>query len=194
MTDLAGMGAVHFVPGHHGRAGEPGVILKVTPPRALVSVIARRGSIDALSVAVKVAFDVDLPAKPRLARGRGMSFLWCGYHHWFAEADDASELLPRLRTEISPLAALSDQSDSRFIITLSGPAARATLAKLALVDLHPRTFDVGETAVTLFGHIGGQVTLTDDRPTYELMISRSFADDFLHSMLDAAAEFGIEVC
>jgi sarcosine oxidase subunit gamma len=117
--------------------------------------------------------------------------LWCGHHHWFAQADGTTDVLPKLANEIGSLAALSDQSDSRLIVALSGPAARATLAKLAPIDLHPRAFRDGETAVTLLGHIGGQVTLIDDRPTYELMVSRSYAGSFLHSLLDAAAEFGV---
>jgi sarcosine oxidase subunit gamma len=122
-----------------------------------------------------------------------VSLLWCGHRHWFARSDVPADLLTVLRKEVGALASLSDQSDSRLIVEISGPCARSTLAKLAPIDLHPRAFGAGDTAVTLLGHIGGQVTCLDDRPTYELMVFRSFADSFMESMLAAAAEFGAEV-
>lgn len=194
MAEFSAMSPIEMTPGRHGRTGDaPGVILKVASSRKLVSVIARRGQGDALAVAVKRAFDIELSATPRLVRGSMVSFLWCGHQHWFARSDALADLLTVLRKEIGSLASLSDQSDSRLIVEISGPCARSTLAKLAPVDLHPQVFGVGNTAMTLLGHIGGQVTCLDDQPTFELMVFRSFAGSFLETILAAGAEFGIEV-
>jgi sarcosine oxidase subunit gamma len=194
MVELSATIPINLPTGRRGCTdGEPGVVLKMVPSCALVSVIARQGTTEALAAAVKRAFDVDLPMTPRLARGRGISFLWCGHRHWFALSDDTAGIFGKLSPEIRSLAALSDQSDSRLVVELSGPAARATLTKLTPIDLHPRAFRVGETAVTMFGHIGAQITLIDDQPTYDLMFPRSFADSFLHSVSDAADEFGVEI-
>jgi sarcosine oxidase subunit gamma len=194
MAELSIVGAVNLPPGRCGRGGgQPGVALKVLSSRALVSVIARRNSADALTTAIKRAFDADLPRTPRLVPGRKVSFLWCGHHHWFAQGDDTANLLRRLVPEIGGLAVLSDQSDSRLIVEVSGPSVRATLAKLVPIDLHPKAFHTGDTAVTLLGYLGTQITLVDDSPIYELMVLRSFADSFCQTLVTAAAEFGIEV-
>ena len=67
------------------------------------------------------------------------------------------------------------------------------LAKLAPIDLHPRAFRPGDTAMTLFGHIAGQITQIDSAPTYELMVFRGFAESFLQELKTYGAEFGIDV-
>jgi len=193
MPELAATAAVDFSRGRHGLADGPaGIKLRLTVSRALVSVIARKGKAQSLTSAVKQAFGIDLPDKPQLARGKSVSFLWSGHQHWLAVADE-DDLMSKLTRELAGLASLSDQSDSRVIVGLSGVAARQTLAKLVPIDLHPRAFRPNDTALTLFGHIAGQITQIDDAPTYELMAPRSFADSFVHDVLAAGAEFGVDV-
>jgi len=68
-----------------------------------------------------------------------------------------------------------------------------SLAKLTPIDLHPRAFAPSQTALTLFGHLTGQITQIDDAPSYELMVFRGFAQCFWHAMHAAGAEFGIHV-
>ena len=191
MADLAAAPAVKLQPGHHGQPHQAGIKLRPIS-RALVSVIARKGKAKPLASAVKQTFGVVLPDKPQLARGQSVSFLWCGHQHWLAMADQG-ELLSTLGAELGALASLSEQSDSRIVLELSGRSARQALAKLMPIDLHPRAFRPNDTALTLFGHIAGQITQMDDVPTYELMAPRSFAESFVHDVLAAGAEFGIDV-
>ena len=58
------------------------------------------------------------------------------------------------------------------------------------IDLHPRAFRAGDAAVTTVAHIGAQIWQVDETPTYELIVSRSFAAGFWEWLTDAAAEFG----
>ena len=67
------------------------------------------------------------------------------------------------------------------------------LAKLAPIDLHPRVFRPDDTAMTLFGHIAGQITQIDSAPTYELMVFRGFAESFLPDLKTYGAQFGVDV-
>jgi sarcosine oxidase subunit gamma len=122
---------------------------------------------------------------PRLTRGQSVSFLWSGHQHWLAVADQRKDLLSVLDAELGTVAALCDQSDARITLELSGPCARQRLAKLVPIDLHPRVFRTNDTALTLFGHIAGQITQTDDTPSYELMVPRSFAESFIHDVVGA---------
>lgn len=194
MASLVARPPAELHPGRHGLAtGPAGARLRILAHRQLVNVIARRDAVGALRTAIRRGFDVDLPEQPLLVRGTPASFLWCGHRQWFAMADDGADLLTALRQHVGLSASLSEQSDSRLIVELSGPAARAVLAKLAPIDLHPRAFSVGATALTVLGHVPGQVTRTGDDPVYELMAFRSFADSFLESILMAGAEFGIDL-
>jgi heterotetrameric sarcosine oxidase gamma subunit len=191
MPELGATPAAELQPGHHGQPDQAGIKLRPIS-RAVVSVIARKGKAKPLALAVKQSFDVALPDTRQLARGQTVSFLWCGHQHWLAMADQG-ELLSTLRAELGALASLSEQSDSRIVLELSGGPTRNALAKLVPIDLHPRAFRPNDTALTLFGHIAGQITQMDEVPTYELMAPRSFAESFVHDVLAAGAEFGIDV-
>jgi sarcosine oxidase subunit gamma len=60
------------------------------------------------------------------------------------------------------------------------------------LDLHPRVFAVGETALTMLAHQHVQLTRTgtDD---FELVAPRSTAHDLWDWLQVSAAEFGLEV-
>ena len=187
--------AAVFPPGRYGRRDGPaGVRLRVLSGRALVQVMARGGNDHSIRDAVRSKYQLALPQTPLLARGPQLLFLWNGHLTWLAVADEG--LIPDLESalcnDLGPLASLSDQSDSRFTVELSGSRARDALAKLAPVDLHPRAFRPGDTAMTLLGHLTGQITQIDVTPSYELMVFRGFAESFLHDLLEAGAEFGVE--
>lgn len=193
MANLAARLPAELPAGRHGKTtATAGVRLRINPQRQIVSMIARRGGLDSLRSAVRGQFGVELPDKPQLLHGSSISFLWCGHQQWFTMSEESTDLFAVLQKCVGKSASLSDQSDSRLIVELSGPETRAVLAKLAPIDVHPNVFSIGATALTLIEHVGGQITRTGGE-TYELMVFRSFADSVLHAVLAAGAEFGIEV-
>ena len=182
--------------GRYGRDdGAAGVRLRIVSGRALVQVMARGHDDDAIESAVREKYGIALPQEPVMARGPRLSFLWAGHRTWIAMADerDAADLESVLRDDLGPLASVSDQSDSRLLVELSGGKARELLAKLVPVDLHPRAFRPDDTAMTLFGHIAGQITQIDAAPTYELMVFRGFAESFLQDVMAYGAQYGVDV-
>jgi methylglutamate dehydrogenase subunit D len=182
------------IAGRHGRAlAAPGLRLQVLKPRAMVHVMARRNKRAELGRAVQTRFGVVLPDAPILVRGNKISFLWAGHHQWLtlAAEEAPANLIAELQTSVGGAASLSDQSDARFTIMASGPKIRDTLAKLTPIDLRPRAFAPSQTALTLFGHLTGQITQIDDAPSYELMVFRGFAQCFWRAIHAAGAEFGI---
>jgi len=169
--------------------------MRIVFGRALVQLIARGHRDDALKDAVRSKYGIALPEKPAMARSPELSFLWSGHRSWMAMAGegDTPDLESRLRDDLGSLVSGSDQSDAWLLLELSGAKARDALAKLTPIDLHPRVFRPGDTAMTLFGHIAGQITQIDSVPTFELMVFRGFAEFFLNDVKTAGAEFGIEV-
>jgi sarcosine oxidase subunit gamma len=183
------------MPGRFGaRAEVPGLII-AERTLALASVIARRGQADALATAVAASYRVALPMGPRRATGEEVRFVGVGPGQWLASAEGAAaaEFVSRLRSRLDPFAAVMDQSDSRLFIRLTGARVRDVLAKGVAVDLHPRAFKVGDVATTLVAHIGVQIDMIDDAPTYQLAAPRSMAGSFWSWLTASAAEFGYEV-
>ena len=184
-------------PGRHGRAGAPpGVVLAELGQVALASVIARKGKAAQANEACRRSFGVELPRVPRRVEGRDIELLWTGPGQWMALSRrdlPPGELEARLAAVFAGLASVAEQSDGRSIIRVGGPKARDALAKGLPIDLHPRAFRPGDTALTVAALIGVQIWQVDDVPTYEIAVFRGFARSFWHFLTDSAAEFGYEI-
>jgi methylglutamate dehydrogenase subunit D len=105
----------------------------------------------------------------------------------------AGEFETRLAAVFSGLASVAEQSDGRTVLRVAGPKARDVLAKGLPIDLHPRVFRTGDTALTVAALIGVQIWQTDDAPSYELAVFRGFARGFWHFLTESAAEYGCEI-
>ena len=148
-------------------------------PKQLVSLLARRGQASAVAAKALEVFGVALPLQPAAIFSAGMGFLWCGPGQWLTmSATDSLETT--LREHLGALASVCDQSGSRVLFELQGPAARKVLAKGLGVDLHPRSFTPGMAAVSSIGHMGVQFWQVDAAPTYRLLVARSYAESFRH--------------
>jgi methylglutamate dehydrogenase subunit D len=185
-----------LMPGHYGaEADVPGVTLSEHTGLALASVMARKGKTMELSARVKECFASDLPVTPRFVADGEIHFIWAGSGRWLAAATHQSPTAfeRHLRETLSGLASVSGQSDGRSIIRISGPKAREALAKGVPLDLDPRAFGPGDTAMTVVAHINVHLWQNDAAPTYDFAVFRSFAGSFCEWLLDASAEFGVRV-
>jgi heterotetrameric sarcosine oxidase gamma subunit len=182
-------------PGHHGRAGIMGLVVEERTDLAFASVVMKRGKRATLVSAVDTAFGVALPAGPRRASAGGITFAGTGRDQWIASAEgaEAAGFAAKLRARIGPFAAVTDQSDARLVLRLSGPHVRDVLAKGIPIDLHARVFKPGDVATTLAAYVGVQIDMLDDAPTYQLATPRSTATSFWSWLSASAAEFGYDV-
>jgi sarcosine oxidase subunit gamma len=183
------------VPGHYGRAGTAGLVIEERTDLALASIISKRGKRFALVNAVNTAFGVALPDGPRRATRGSVTFAGTGPDQWMASAEgsEAAGFAAKVRARIGPFAAVSDQSDARLVLRLTGPRVRDVLAKGVPVDLHRKAFKPGDVATTLVAYIGVQIDMLDDAPTYQLTAPRSMAGSFWSWLTASAAEFGYDV-
>jgi sarcosine oxidase subunit gamma len=182
-------------PGRHGRrAGDPGVIATEVGNVGLALVTARKGKRASLADAARGTFGVELPDAPRRVAGREIAFIWSGPDQWLAHVAPAPAA--GMEAMLAPLAgpaSLVDQSHGRTVLRVTGPRVRDALAKGFPIDLHPRAFKVGDTAVTSVAHIGVQIWQTDAAPTYEIAVARGFALSFWHWLEASAAEYGLDL-
>jgi sarcosine oxidase subunit gamma len=79
------------------------------------------------------------------------------------------------------------------VLRLSGPAVRDILAAVVPIDLHPRAFRPGDTAITLAGQVGVQLRQLDAAPRFEMMAFRSYAASLFQTVLQAGLKVGVEV-
>jgi methylglutamate dehydrogenase subunit D len=183
-----------LVPGHHGADGD-GVAISERSGMALASILVRKGKTTDLSVRIKDRFAVDLPVIPRRVGNGSIRFIWNGPGRWLVEASNEvpHRFEQKLREDLTDLASVSNQSDGRTIIRVSGAKAREALAKGVPLDLDPRVFRPGDTAMTVVAHINVQFWQCDATPSYDFAVFRSFAASFCQWLLDASAEFGVVV-
>jgi heterotetrameric sarcosine oxidase gamma subunit len=180
-------------PGIFGTAvPQAGVTLSAVKSLTLASMITRRGRKSALVATVRDRFKADLPLSPRRVEAGALAFIWTGPNQWLVVGRGAGLIEPQLEI-LSPLAAICDQSDSRAIVSVSGPSARHALAKGITVDLHPRSFKANDCAVTMIGHIGACLWQADEIPTYHIAVFRSLAESFWGWLTESSAQYGYYV-
>ena len=191
--------AEHLHRGRQGRAsGTAGVTVRERTGVAVASIAARKGKSAELSAKIKARTGLELPASPRMVATGHLSFAWSAPGQWFAMADgeDGAAFGDDLALDLSGLASVTDQTDGRVILRVSGTNVRETLAKGCMLDLHPVVFKVADTAITPVALLNVQITrLADDAgaAVFELAVMRSFAASLWHWLEASAAEFGLEV-
>jgi sarcosine oxidase subunit gamma len=185
-----------LLPGNYGiHTNKPGVVIALRTDLALASVMVRKGKIKDLRLRVHDGFGLMLPLTAQRADSGILSFTWAGPGQWLAATSGKTPVSfeAELRDLLSGLASVMNQSDGRCIIRVSGPKARDVMAKGIPIDLDPRVFGPGDTALTLAGHINVHLWQVDAAPTYEFAVFRSFAASFSEWFLAASAAFGLSV-
>ena len=183
------------LPGRIGAsAGAAGLLIEQRIDLSFASVIAKRGKRDQLISAVETAYGVALPKGPRRVTRGSVTFAGTGPDQWIASAEgpEAPNFAARVRARIGLFAAVSDQTDARLVLRLSGPKVRDVLAKGVPLDLHPKVFKPGDVATTLVAYIGVQLDRIDEA-TFQLTAPRSMAGSFWSWLSASAAEFGYDV-
>jgi methylglutamate dehydrogenase subunit D len=160
--------------------GAPGVTLAVLHPLSIVMVIARKGKAKAL--------------KDALAGLKKVDVLWAGPDQFYVQAAmlEDGALYSDLKKRLAGIASVSDQSHGRVALRISGPKARAVLAKGTPVDLHPQEFAIGKSALTQMAHVTVHLTRTGD-DEFTLSVFRGFSESFWEWLTSQSAEFGYQV-
>ena len=149
------------------------------------------------TAAVRTATGVDLPIVANTVVIVGdVRIIWLGPDEWWVVAPDArrAELIDALRNAFAGQHTnLTDVSESRTVISLAGPAARDVLARGISLDLHPRAFGPGQCAQTSLSRTNVVLHQTDNTPSYEIYVLKSFADYLWRWIGLIAEDFGLTV-
>ncbi|RWP27632.1 sarcosine oxidase subunit gamma family protein [Mesorhizobium sp.] len=187
-----------LVVGAHGaRDVAPGISLTEIRNFDLIQIMARRGKGAELANAAKARFGMAAPDLPKAVSASGVTLIWSGPDQFLILSKGGKHTMDNLSLAFSQSASLSDQSHARALISVSGAKARAMLAKLSSLDLHPTAFPIDAAAATSIDHTAVNLWHGNDRPdgqpVFNLLVFASFAESLWHTMLDSAAEYGVDI-
>ncbi len=177
-----------FEPFTRGAGDGVGVNLSVQPARAMVQLFARNGKAD------DVAKNLKLEARPGQATicKNFVTFpLSSGQWLLVSNADDPEKFAPAIEKKISGIGYISEQSDARICIRVSGLKARDLMSRGCRLDLHESVISKGFCAQTQMAQVGVLIHQVDDAPIYDLYVYAGFAKPFWQWLIDISSQFGI---
>ncbi|MBZ9850762.1 sarcosine oxidase subunit gamma [Mesorhizobium sp. CA14] len=186
-----------LIAGSYGAQGDAGVALTEIRDFDLVQVMARRGKAAEMVKAAQARFGIAAPETPKAVDTADTALIWSGPDQFLVLSKGGKHTIEALAAAFVGSASLSDQSHARALISISGDKARAMLAKLSSIDLHPDKFRVGAAAATSMDHTS--ITLwrgkdrADGQPVFNLLVFATFAESLWHTILDSAAEYGVTI-
>jgi len=185
-----------YAAGRHGVGeGTLGVSIAELTDFELVQIMARRGQSDAVRQACAEGYGKAAPGTPQAVEADGALLIWSGPDQFLVLSPRGSAM-EKARSLFSGTASLSEQSDGRSLIRISGTRARDMLAKVCSVDLHPSVFAVGAAAATSIDHTPVNLWRGADssgEAVFHLLVFATFAESLWHTLLDSGAEYGISI-
>lgn len=182
--------------------GDAGVVLAEKAHRGQFTLRGDAGDA-AFRAAVKKALKIDVPRTPNTVAGtaKSVQLIWQGPDEWLVVTNPAAG--PKTgKALVSTLkkmhAAVTDVSESRTVIHLTGADARSVVMKGCSIDFHPRVFGPGqcvETTLALAHALIHQTGLdkSTGHPAYDIYVQRSFAEYLWNWLENAGREYGVRV-
>jgi sarcosine oxidase subunit gamma len=179
---------------HENVAGNGALVIGERPFLGHINV--RGSSSDPRFVAaMREALGVPPPDAPNTtAEAGGIVVYWLGPAEWLTMTpfERKAEVESRLRAALLEVrSAVTDVSGGQTVIAIHGRAAREVLAKGCPLDLHPRSFGIGQCAQSRLAKAGVLLRIVDRAPTFEIVVRRSYAEYLWLWLSDAAAEYRI---
>jgi sarcosine oxidase subunit gamma len=187
--------AAAYLPGTYGADTGPGVIFCERRDLNIVH-IAGDSADQAFAHAVKTETGCLLPETANTAAASGdCAVLWLAPDRWLVVSARHGEglLAERFRLSLATgSAAITDVSNGRTVIRMTGAHIRDLLAKGCPVDLHANVFGPGSCAGTSLLAITVLIHAIDDA-TIDVYVARGLAQSLWEWLSESAAEFGYRV-
>ncbi|ORM71709.1 sarcosine oxidase subunit gamma [Pantoea rwandensis] len=173
--------------------GKPNITLRERP---LLGHLTLRGAAIELDKALREVLQLSLPAQPLTLTQQGdYSAQWLSPDEWLLIVPPGEEFAveQRLRAALGDAHyAIVNVSGGQTLLELSGKHAAELLKKSVVYNVHPHNFPVGKGVMTCFAK-ASVILRRPSEDRWELVVRRSFADYSYRWLLDAGAEYDIDV-
>lgn len=162
-----------------------------------LTLINLRGNAEdaAFRTAASRALGLELPLKSCTSVANTISrAVWAGPDDWFVigPKGHADAQAAQLRAAmVGTHHAVTDVSSGYTVLHLSGAPVRDVLAQGCPLDLHPRVFTPGSCAGSHYFRASIWLWQTDEAPTYEVLVRRSFMGYFWLMLERSTQECGL---
>ena len=162
-----------------------------------LAIVNLRGNAEdaAFRTAASRALGLELPAQPCTSTANAVQrVVWAGPDDWFVigPKGQAEAIALQLRSALAGTHhAVTDVGSGYTVLHLSGAPVRDVLAQGCPLDLHPRVFKPGASAGSHFFKASVWLWQTDEAPTYEVLVRRSFMGYFWLMLERCTAECGL---
>lgn len=162
-----------------------------------LTVVNLRGNAEdsAFREAVSRALGVALPLQACTSAANAvLRLVWAGPDDWFVigPKGQAETIASQLRAALAGMHhAITDVSSGYTVLHLSGTPVREVLAQGCPLDLHPRVFEPVACAGSHFFKASMWLWQTDEAPTYEVLVRRSFMGYFWLMLERSTQECGL---
>ncbi|OHV72575.1 sarcosine oxidase subunit gamma family protein [Ensifer sp. LCM 4579] len=152
--------------------------LSPLPEGTIIHVLARPGEEDMVPFLGSVAQTAAHAVRP-VSPGQ-----------WFIVGEEPMphKEMKSLFAALEPRASGVDQSHGRVRIRIEGKMASRALSKGTALDLDPSAFPVGQSSVTLIGHIAAHITRVGSE-AFEIIVLRGFAESLWDDLARMSLEF-----
>ncbi|HEX2115318.1 MAG TPA: sarcosine oxidase subunit gamma family protein [Alphaproteobacteria bacterium] len=184
--------ALHGVlrPGRGGAAGAAGVRIAEQRDLSIVQISVFPGAAgDTAALEAFLGMTLPKPGKSDAAGPRVI--LWVGPGRWLVVEPGRTNLAAALDRAAQGRVAITDLSHARTVLRLSGPSVRDVIAQGCAIDMHPRAAMPGDCFVTALARHSTVLHIVD-AATADVYVYRSFGQDLLEWLLEAAAPYGYE--
>ncbi len=174
------------------RAGQVGVRLTAGTLGSVTLIGTWPGGADALCAALGCALGVAAPAlSGATVRVDDALLARTGPEEFMLLCDHGANRTAALRARIlADVGSVTDLGHARCRIRIEGEHCRATLSKLFAIDLRAEAFALEQVRLSGHHHVPGMLhRLGPDR--FDLYVMSSYAFDQLHTVIDAALEYGV---
>lgn len=134
-------------------------------------------------------YGIKVPAAPCRAE---KNLLWVGSKRWWLVQPETEADLAKVKQDFDAAAAITEHSQGRVVLRLSGQSVRDLLSKGSKVDFYSPVVTKNWCRPLPLDHFDVVLhCLAKDQ--VDVYVNRSFALSFWEWLIDAAAEFGGEV-
>ncbi len=175
-------------------SGDVGVTIQI---QADLGHINLRGSPENLEF-VRIATNVLGQELPVIANSMTLGdhrVFWLGPNEWLilTSLDGTQNLVSRLREALQRQhACVTELSGGQIAMRISGPRVRDVLAKGCTLDFHPNEFEAGDCAQSGLAKANILIGRIDEKPVFEIVVRRSFAEYLVLWLQHAATEYKLK--